>query len=465
MKTLCSLSECSQRRYHYININKTWTEAQRYCRENYTDLATVNNINDMNELKKTVNNNQKVWIGLKRTDVYKWKWSLGDPVKYLNWETEPSNDTNNCAVMRNGTWLQQGCNVNMSLICYNGASKDLIICQAQTLILSCDEGTLQILSANYGRIDAQTCSTGRPHEQLLKERCSQNRSLTVATLCDGQKSCSLVVSDAVFTNPCPAYYKYLTVSYECVAAPPNSSKAYITDPYKTWREAQSFCRQYHTDLISVRNQTDNQLIHNIINDTETSVWIGLFRDSWEWSDNTDSAFRYWSSGEPGHFGGSEDCTEVRMNDQVQWYDARCSNSNTFVCHENELVLIQKNLSWTEAVRYCRENHVDLVSVDSEKIQLWVTAAVHEASTAEVWLGLHYYCLMNLWIWVRGEVVCYQNWAPGVQIQLKDCSGEHRAGAVQSGGDHMWISLPRSHKLNFICTTNKELCHCLSLSVM
>ncbi|XP_056604827.1 secretory phospholipase A2 receptor-like [Triplophysa dalaica] len=347
---LCSISECSQRHYHYINMRMNWTEAQRYCRENYTDLATVNNINDMNELKNTVNNNQvHVWIGLKRTD--EWKWSLGDPVKYLNWETERSTDTYICAVMRNGTWRQQDCNVPSQFICYN-----------------------------------------------------------------------------------------------------DSSKAYIIHTFnKTWREAQSFCRQYHTDLITVRNQTDNQLIHNIINDPQTSVWIGLFRDSWEWSDNTDSAFRYWDSGQPDNSGGSEDCTEVRMNYQGQWNDGRCSESNTFVCHEDELILIQKNLSWTEAVRYCRENHVDLVSVDSQEIQLMVTEVLHQASTAEVWMGLHYYCLMNLWIWVRGEVVCYQNWAPGVQIQLKDCSGEHRAGALQSGGDHLWISLPRSYKLNFICT--------------
>ncbi|XP_056603708.1 secretory phospholipase A2 receptor-like [Triplophysa dalaica] len=360
---LCSISECSQRRYHYINMKKNWTEAQRYCRENYKDLATVNNIYDMNELKNTeelkqlmkgIKNNVSVWIGLKNTGVYKWKWSLGDPVNYTNWESGPSNDRHDCAVMRNGTWRQQNCNENMRFICYNDNSKTYII----------------------------------------------------------------------YTST------------------------------KTWREAQSFCRQYHTDLISVRNQTDHQLIHNIINDPHTSVWIGLFRDSWEWSDNTDSGFRYWRSDEPN--GGSSDtgfCTQIRMNDEWrgQWNDAGCSFSKPFVCHDDELILIQKNLSWTEAVRYCRENHVDLVSVDSQEIQLMVTDVLHEASTAEVWMGLHYYCLMNLWIWVRGEVVCYQNWAPWVQIQLKDCSGEHRAGAIQSGGDHLWISLPRSHKLNFICT--------------
>ncbi|XP_056605095.1 C-type mannose receptor 2-like [Triplophysa dalaica] len=341
---LCSISECIQRHYHCINMNKTWTEAQRYCRENYTDLATVNNINDMNELMKTVNNNQKVWIGLKRTD--EWKWSLGDPVKYLNWETGPSTDTNNCAVMRNGKWRQQKCNVPSQFICYNG------------------------------------------------------------------------------------------------------DKAYIIETsYKTWREAQSFCRQYHTDLITVRNQTDKQLIHNIINNPDTSVWIGLFRDSWEWSDNTDSGFRYWDSGQPDH---SEDCTMTNMNNEGKWHDVSCSESYTFVCHEDELILIQKNLSWTEAVRYCRENHVDLVSVDSQEIQLMVTEVLHQASTAEVWMGLRHSCSVGIWFWVNGEITCYQNWAPGNETAVGDSESEVRSGAVQSGGDHLWISLPESHKLNFIC---------------
>uniref|UniRef100_A0A673MST4 C-type lectin domain-containing protein n=1 Tax=Sinocyclocheilus rhinocerous TaxID=307959 RepID=A0A673MST4_9TELE len=90
----------------------------------------------------------------------------------------------------------------------------------------------------------------------------------------------------------------------------------------------------------------------------------------------------------------------------------------------------QNLTWSEALRYCRQNHVDLVSVHSEEIQRRVMNVVKRASTAAVWLGLHNYCIMNMWLWVSGETVCYQNWAPGNGTKPENCKLEKRKGAVQ-----------------------------------
>ncbi len=84
----------------------------------------------------------------------------------------------------------------------------------------------------------------------------------------------------------------------------------------------------------------------------------------------------------------------------------------FVLFPDKLIVIRENLTWAEALRYCRQNHVDLVSVHSEEIQHEVMNEVKRASTAAVWLGLHNYCVMNMWLWLSGEIVCYQNWAPG-----------------------------------------------------
>ncbi|KAK7171218.1 hypothetical protein R3I94_001223 [Phoxinus phoxinus] len=353
---LCSVSECVQRQYHFINVLKTWTEAQRHCRENYTDLATVDNMNDMNELKKSVNGGG-VWIGLQRMSVDKWQWSSGEPALYLNWGPYQPDGRDECAFMKNGQWHDYSCNTSLTFICNS----------------------------------SNNMNTG-----------------------------------LVFVNQT-----------------------------KNWRDAQSFCRQNHSDLVSVRNQNESQQVKNFINDNHISgdVWIGLFRvgDSWQWSDQSNSSFRYWNTGEPNNAKGNENCVVIELNALEQWNDDSCNSRYPFVCHEDKLILITENLTWPEAMRYCRQNYTDLVSVHSEEMQRRVMNVVKRASTEAVWLGLHNFCSMNMWIWLSGEVVCYQNWAPGNGTTPENCSLEKRKGAVQSGGDQRWISRPETHKLNFICS--------------
>ncbi|XP_056589527.1 L-rhamnose-binding lectin CSL3-like [Triplophysa dalaica] len=120
----------------------------------------------------------------------------------------------------------------LSILTYVKA-ENLITCEGETASLTCAKGNINLLSANYGRTNATTCSTGKPPRQLLNVQCTQSTSLSVLTiLCDGQQSCSIVVGDAAFTDPCPRTYKYLNVSYECILPttppPPTSTTNSVT---------------------------------------------------------------------------------------------------------------------------------------------------------------------------------------------------------------------------------------------
>lgn len=112
------------RRYHFIDQAKTWHEAKRYCRETHTDLATVNDLQDLEDLAGLNEpGKQLVFLGLHREwswslsndDDYKegeqayWKWARGQPI------------THQCgSIGLTGEWFATNCSSMLNFICYNG---------------------------------------------------------------------------------------------------------------------------------------------------------------------------------------------------------------------------------------------------------------------------------------------------------------------------------------------------------
>uniref|UniRef100_A0A8C1YAX5 C-type lectin domain-containing protein n=1 Tax=Cyprinus carpio TaxID=7962 RepID=A0A8C1YAX5_CYPCA len=232
-----------------------------------------------------------------------------------------------------------------------------------------------------------------------------------------------------------------------------SSKGFVSGQgEKNWTEAQKYCRQYYTDLASVRNQSENDEIQKIINQTLTScsednqVWIGLHR-LWVWSDNSTSTFTHWQSNRPTTSNTNHDCALIDR--QGRWTDEVCSKEHPFVCYDDKLVLIRENKTWTEALRHCRNMDMDLVSVDSEQMQRRVMNVTSSASSAHVWLGLRHSCTLGIWFWVNGQTVCYDQWASDYNINLDKCDETVRSGAIRTRDNH-WISRPETEEINFIC---------------
>lgn len=105
-----------------------------------------------------------------------------------------------------------------------------------------------------------------------------------------------------------------------------------------WTEAQKYCRQNHTDLASFDDQTDyNELLKTVPGDFKGQMWIGLYRKDanapWIWSDQSNSTFRLWGSGQPNNYGGHQFCMGASL--AGKWNDLECQTKTAFICYTGE----------------------------------------------------------------------------------------------------------------------------------
>uniref|UniRef100_A0A8C2I7E3 C-type lectin domain-containing protein n=1 Tax=Cyprinus carpio TaxID=7962 RepID=A0A8C2I7E3_CYPCA len=132
---LFTLTLCAPQ-FVFVNESKTWAEAQRYCRDKYTDLATIGNEQQTVQLLDTVNDDSidLAWIGL-YDDLNSWKWTLEDSdffsvgeKNFRNWyDHGPGNSgaQSLCVyiyygICDSGKWMDENCNYAFPFICHSG---------------------------------------------------------------------------------------------------------------------------------------------------------------------------------------------------------------------------------------------------------------------------------------------------------------------------------------------------------
>ena len=78
----------------YVQRNYTWPDAQKYCRDHYTDLSPITTRRDEKRLKELSGKVGTFWIGLYR-DGTQWMWSGGGLATYKRWDDDEPDDTEN----------------------------------------------------------------------------------------------------------------------------------------------------------------------------------------------------------------------------------------------------------------------------------------------------------------------------------------------------------------------------------
>ncbi|CAJ1086083.1 C-type mannose receptor 2-like [Xyrichtys novacula] len=330
----------------------TWSEAQEYCREHYTDLATVSNMTDLRRLRDLTD--KEAWIGL---------------------YSQPGKDN------RMWHWSQPGVEIGVINELFHNSQPN-------------DNGRLR----NCGEIK---------NHRINDLKCENKREF----ICFKE-----VGSDK---------------QYEWI------------NEEMTWIQAQNYCRREHTDLVSGVDQLDDEKFKEDFKDKE-NLWIGLFRDTWRWSDGSNSSFRKWKEFRDGV--KEKKCATVDQHGN--WESDDCNAKKPFFCYDDKVILIKEKLPWEDALNYCRWFHSDLASITNHHQQKWVQARAKNASTSHVWLGLYYTCIVDLWFWVSNDLVCYDNWKENDGNNDQD----DLTGAMETDDPHKWFKKNDTEKFNFVCAT-------------
>ncbi|XP_062254611.1 macrophage mannose receptor 1-like [Platichthys flesus] len=452
--------------FHFINDGKNYEDAKSYCRATYNDLATVHNLADMTSLTTLVSTAaDRAWIGLEARAVGMWHWSWPDhPVDFLNWRAgEPlKNNEDACGALdQGGKWFESDCGTKRSFLCRGSSesSPPIFITttkswrKAQTHCRSLSSDLVSILSEKQNEVAHNVATSQIVWIGLFKDLWGwsdgSNSSFrywkqSQPNYLRDQDCTAAIFKDEGLWNDlkCRRTFKFI-----CQGA----RKLIPTTTSLTTTQKTTTTSQLPTHATTLPSTSPQEVMTTFTSTTPTiqpnTTNVTTEGETTATDTTTTDVAHSTSSPELNSTTHEQVTTTVQSTTQLS---TTTSTGNNQTVAPGNLILIQQNMTWIDAMTYCREHHNDLVHVTTREIQEEVAEKAKNATSPHVWLGLRYTCKLNFWFWTRSTSACYQNWAPGQGPERTyDCGV---TGATEATGRQQWVGLPETDRLNFICST-------------
>ncbi|KAK1790207.1 hypothetical protein P4O66_014134, partial [Electrophorus voltai] len=322
--------------YHVVLEKMAWYDAQQYCREIYTDLVSIKDQEQNEEVKlKGKNSIMSFWIGLLCDD---WEWADGGLSAYRNWGGDNSQPFS-CVELVKEEWSPAECNDPAYALCYSMQSRlrtfhiigteNLTQSEAQAACKRNYTDLVTVYNKEENTVLANLTKTVYPSTAWIglyrkhpSYKWSNGDAVTFKNMIENlvTQMCCVMKADGAWDW------------YQCTAA--NNFMCYKQGMYHsyhlvlekmTWYDAQRYCMENYTDLVSIRNQKQNEEVMLKGEKSSTPFWIGLLCDDWEWADGGLSGYKNWG----GDNSQSFSCVELVKE---EWSPAKCNDPAYALCY-------------------------------------------------------------------------------------------------------------------------------------